>query len=1121
MNTEHDHTWTREQMAAALTGGLSADEQSRIEAHLAACESCAAEVAEMKVREADLADLFADAKPEAGFEDRMIRALRETSSPRRNWVHPLVRRAATGVAAAILLGSAGYVVTAAYSGGAPNSLADAVNRVKDASNLKQIGLALTLYSNENRGALSSARNPIFAEPSSNAEKDNYGITPAQPTDESNVTRLGKNLRYSYQDPQLNTGADGGGFKLNNSISSEFAVGRDISPGTSNGRGGETRSRGTTAWKETDGKNAQYGDGHVDYFENPFPAIQPDNLAKGKDHDGDKAGVPIRGEAKQQVGWDFSRPTPLVDAPFKPTQLGTEVKTTGGVAGASSSNGTDPALQPTANLDTPAVQQAKKPEEAGKLVEGLLQRQAEAANVARGEITYTIDTELRNVQDALSKRDVKAANEALGRAKAAQNINPHRFTEAEAKAFEGLIAKAQTAVQSASGGQSPATAAQAPASTRKVIRTGTMEFEVDRFDSALAMITKLTQESDGYVGTTDSEKLPNGKVKGTVTVRVPPERLDALVMQLRGIGDLRSQKMDAQDVTKQYTDLEGELRAARAMEERLLDIIKTGKGEIKDLLAAEKELSVWRGKIEKIVGEMKYYDNLVSLTTLTVTLFERDIRTAALAKETETVNAGIEAEDVEAARAAALKAIEDAKGRVIQSELKRHDAGQFSAVVIADVSPDQAGALVDRIKQLGKVARFEVQRKQTTPDGTTQPAPGARLERADTRVNLSLYNLANVEPRQTTTFDLAAADVESAYKAIAARVAKAGGRVVASNLARPQAEQVIGKIQFQVKAADADGVLTDVRGLGEVMHLTVNENADTNNVTAAKQGFVVQVLPIAQIPVRESTNIQIAATDVPAAYNALRDLVRGSAATVRVSTAQLVEAQQQNVNAILDFEIMRSELPAIDDAIKKLGDITQRTNGRSGDTENTIDSKVRVQVSFVDADQIPPRETTSLGIETSDPDKAVADVQTLAQSLGGRVLQSNLTQERGGQTIGKLIVDVPLAKSVELITRAKTAGTVRLVQSQKNAAATDGSLARARVDMTYTTSAAIVGADQGVWASIRNGLTTSMKGLMVSLQLIIVGLCFVGPWVLVIALIWKFLRRRKRQTPESPGAPVVA
>ena len=41
MTIETDHTWTREQMAAALTGGLSADEQSRFDAHLAACETCA------------------------------------------------------------------------------------------------------------------------------------------------------------------------------------------------------------------------------------------------------------------------------------------------------------------------------------------------------------------------------------------------------------------------------------------------------------------------------------------------------------------------------------------------------------------------------------------------------------------------------------------------------------------------------------------------------------------------------------------------------------------------------------------------------------------------------------------------------------------------------------------------------------------------------------------------------------------------------------------------------------------------------------------------------------------------------------------------------------------------
>jgi hypothetical protein len=56
-----------------------------------------------------------------------------------------------------------------------------------------------------------------------------------------------------------------------------------------------------------------------------------------------------------------------------------------------------------------------------------------------------------------------------------------------------------------------------------------------------------------------------------------------------------------------------------MEDRLLGIIKSGKGEIKDLLQAEKELGVWRTKIEEFEGELRYYANLAALSTLTLTL----------------------------------------------------------------------------------------------------------------------------------------------------------------------------------------------------------------------------------------------------------------------------------------------------------------------------------------------------------------------------------------------------------------------------------------------------------------------------------------------------------------------
>ena len=118
--------------------------------------------------------------------------------------------------------------------------------------------------------------------------------------------------------------------------------------------------------------------------------------------------------------------------------------------------------------------------------------------------------------------------------------------------------------------------------RIVIRSGELEFEVDSFDAAVATITKLvTATKGGFVATVNSDKLANGKVRGSVVVRVPPDQLDKFVLDLRKelgkTGELKNQRIGSQDITKQYTDLESRLRAARTMEERLLTIIKDGKG----------------------------------------------------------------------------------------------------------------------------------------------------------------------------------------------------------------------------------------------------------------------------------------------------------------------------------------------------------------------------------------------------------------------------------------------------------------------------------------------------------------------------------------------------------------
>ena len=75
-----DHATFREQMAAALAGGLSAAEQTAFEAHAGECPACAEELRKTREAEERMTALFASALPVAGMEDRVIHRLRLSRS---------------------------------------------------------------------------------------------------------------------------------------------------------------------------------------------------------------------------------------------------------------------------------------------------------------------------------------------------------------------------------------------------------------------------------------------------------------------------------------------------------------------------------------------------------------------------------------------------------------------------------------------------------------------------------------------------------------------------------------------------------------------------------------------------------------------------------------------------------------------------------------------------------------------------------------------------------------------------------------------------------------------------------------------------------------------------------
>jgi uncharacterized membrane protein YgcG len=553
--------------------------------------------------------------------------------------------------------------------------------------------------------------------------------------------------------------------------------------------------------------------------------------------------------------------------------------------------------------------------------------------------------------------------------------------------------------------------------RKIIRTGELEFEVEAFDNAVAEITRLISAIPGaFVATVNSEKLPNGKVRGSVVVRVPPEHLDKFVLDMRRdltkAGELKSQRIGSQDITKQYTDIESRLRAARAMEERLINIIKSGKGEIKDLLAAERELGIWRTKSEEMEGEIRYYNNQVSLSTLTITAYEKEIRTAAALVVSEQVNMKIEAEDVEKALQAALTAVSDAKGRVTKSDLTQHTAGQVEAVMQFEVAPAAAPGIKDKLRTLGVVTHHDAQRLQQTENGGAAPAgEPIKSRQSDVRFHVTLYNVANIKPRLTFELQIAVPEVPAEYGKLLEAVSKAKGQIRVSQLDEKDKLNIYAQLDFDVPAAQREEIEKRLAELGDVITRNTTRAGPGETATDRKVGYRLVLKSFTSIPARETFIRQIAVTDVPGEYGALLNAVAKAKGQLRVS--QLNEQDRLNIHAQLDFDVPSGEREPVEKQLAALGETLSRNTTRAAPNDVATDRKVTYRLTLKSVLSVLPRETFTLYAISLDVADSYRTLHEAIAQAKGHVRAGQLNEQDKQNVTAQLDFDVPAGEQTTI------------------------------------------------------------------------------------------------------------
>jgi hypothetical protein len=160
--------------------------------------------------------------------------------------------------------------------------------------------------------------------------------------------------------------------------------------------------------------------------------------------------------------------------------------------------------------------------------------------------------------------------------------------------------------------------------RLVIKNADLSLVVTDPAESMNRISALAEELGGFVVTANlyQQQLESGVEvpRADITIRVPADRLNEALKRIRGESDQlpRSETLNSQDVTKEYTDLQSRLRNLEEAESQLQDIMDSAT-KTEDVLAVYNQLVQTREQIEVIKGQIQYYEQSAALSAISTSL----------------------------------------------------------------------------------------------------------------------------------------------------------------------------------------------------------------------------------------------------------------------------------------------------------------------------------------------------------------------------------------------------------------------------------------------------------------------------------------------------------------------
>ena len=154
----------------------------------------------------------------------------------------------------------------------------------------------------------------------------------------------------------------------------------------------------------------------------------------------------------------------------------------------------------------------------------------------------------------------------------------------------------------------------------VIKTASLDVEVERdgFGETLDTATGVAARHDGFVVSTNT--VGEESRRGSIVIRVPAERFEEALVELRALGRVEGELIEGRDVGQEFVDLEARLRNLEAQEAVLLRLFDEAVS-VADTIHIQQELSGVQLQTEEVEGRLRYLRDQSSFATISLSLAE--------------------------------------------------------------------------------------------------------------------------------------------------------------------------------------------------------------------------------------------------------------------------------------------------------------------------------------------------------------------------------------------------------------------------------------------------------------------------------------------------------------------